>query len=164
MNVKEGIIFCIIGLLLMSGGGMGVDTFPRQNTVYEYTITTESTSDYDESSAQSISELSEDDRVLLRQAFEQSEDFLDDSRTTIERHEQIDTELDWSVVKIDGVAVLVTVSESTDTEAPEPYALSVLVILFGGMIFMVGCKAIYNIRWETGSDSSSSSIDIRDPY
>lgn len=164
MSINEGILFCIIGLLLMSGGGMGVDTFERQNTVYEYTITTESTSDYDESSAQSISELSVEERVLLREAFEQSENFLDSSRTTIERDEQIDTELDWSVVKIDGVAVLVTVSESTDTEAPEPYALSVLAILFGGILFMFGCKAIYNIRWETGSTGSSSSIDIRDPY
>lgn len=163
MTYKKGILLVIVALVLLSAGGIGVNTYEEQNTVYKYHITSESISSYDESSAQDVSELAQSERELLKEAFSTTDGFFDGASTTIEREEKVDIKLDWDVIEVDGASAVVSISEETVEEPSERYSFSMLALILGALGFSIGAGMFYNARWNNGIGSSHSQyINLKD--
>ena len=147
-NRHEGklmfIIFTPLALLCLSYFALG---FAPMETEYQYDIKAEQVYDNDRiNDAVQISDLSEDERTVLHDAFKKSDHFFGGSSSvTIEQEEKLNTFDGWKVIKSSGVYVVVAIDGPETVTHPEnefvSFSITVLAALFAS-ISLIGLKEV----------------------
>lgn len=90
---------------------------PPTQTDYEYTVKAEQVNE-DEmvNSSTDYDNLSEPEQEVLHRAFKKSDHFLGGSEAYVETDEPINASSDWRVVEVQGVPLLVSISEPVPVE------------------------------------------------
>lgn len=161
MTFKKVAAACVIAILVIGVGGWGIANFEETAVKYNYEITTEEAPErYDEAEAVKLSELSESEQALLKDAFEKADDFTEESSVNVEKENRVDTNIDFDVVEIDGVPVIISISEERSVGAPPKFAFSSMGVMFGMFVFLIGLKGACHKRWESGKSSDEKTISL----
>ena len=143
------IVFVSLALLCFSYFVFG---FATMETVYEYDVKAEQVYDNDRiDDAVQISDLSEDERTALHDAFKKSDHFFGGSSSvTIEQEEKLNTFDGWKVIESNGVYVVVAIDgPETVTQPVNELAAAVIMILaaiFTSIAFLGLKKALFPSR------------------
>lgn len=162
----DAIFSIVVGIILISSGVYGLMFMDvSAPTVYEYTVSTETVSgEYDESKVVEFSELPEEDRKLLKDAFEGTDTFFGDSTVEVERENKINPTVEWDIISVDGSPVVVSVSGPEKINpVVTPTAILYMAVLMGLAGFTIGLESLVYRKWEEGlTESETMTIDFKD--
>lgn len=138
-----------VGMSMASTGAvLSMESLEYTDYTYEITTSPVDPSEIDDSSIRALEDLPEEEQVLFKEAFEESEgSILEGDSVTVDSRENVESIQDWSVISIKGKLVVATVSVSSMERHEEVVVILFVGVFFGfsGMMFLL--YQIYSRRW-----------------
>ena len=146
MSKTKIVLLVFIGYILVA---QGFYLYEPTETHYEYDIKTEKiTTDenYSNANAVAINSLSKQKQTVLFDAYKNSDNFLEESRTEVQMEEKLQTSDKFQVINIEGVKLLVLFGgPETYQEESAQYMNSMILLQIGTSILLI---TLFMSKWE----------------